>query len=91
MPSFVGNDYYCESGHTGTHSDGHYHTRPTSWTDPLWDGEGCTIPENRCCDRHGWFHKNVSSTTDDVEVKWCSNNLRTDKDVLTDLVDIWVL
>ena len=91
VPSFVGNDYYCESGHIGPHSDGSYTSRPTSWTDPLWDGEGCTIPENRCCDRHGWFHKNVSSTTDDVEVKWCSNNLRTDKDVLTDLVDIWVL
>ena len=88
VPSFVGNDYYCESGHTGPLSD---EIRPTSWADPLWDGEGCTIPENRCCDRHGWFHRNVSSTSDDVEVRWCSNNPRTVENVLTDLVDMWVL
>ena len=91
VPSFVGNDYCCESGHMGLHSDGLYHTRPTSWADPLWDGEGCTIPENRCCDRHGWFHKNVSSTFDDVEVRWCCNGILANEDVLTDLVDIWVL
>ena len=91
VPHFVGNDYYCEAGHTAPLSDGLYHTRPTSWADPLWDGEGYTIPENRCCDRHGWFHKNVSSTSDNIEVRWYSNSPRTVKDVLTDLVDIWVL
>jgi len=43
VPSFVGNDYLCESGNPGT-----------SWTDilytsdPLWDGQGCGSPP--CCE-----------------------------------------
>ena len=34
VPNFVGNDYYCEAGHTAPLSDGHYETRPTSWLLP---------------------------------------------------------
>ena len=42
-PSYMGNDYFCESGNPGT-----------SWTDviyasdPLWDGQGCGSPP--CCE-----------------------------------------
>ena len=38
-PSFVGNDYYCESG---TYSSFSYILYP----DPLWDGQNCNGPES---------------------------------------------
>ena len=85
IPSFVDNHYYCESGFVNRTQG------KTAWEDPLWDGEGCTIAENQCCDRYGWFHRDTSPTTDNIEVRWCSNHPRTKEDVYTDLVEIWVL
>ena len=36
VPSFVGNDYICESGNPGTTWTGVLYAN-----DPLWDGQGC--------------------------------------------------
>ena len=85
VPDFVGEHHYCESGFPDSTS------QQTAWNDPLWDGAGCTAPGNQCCERYGWFHRVIPSTTDDIEVRWCSNHLRTTEDVYTDLVEIWVL
>ena len=63
----------------------------TAWDDPLWDGAGCTVTGNQCCERYGWFHRVIPPTTDDIEIRWCSNLPRSQKDVYTDLVEIWVL
>ena len=41
-PSFVGNNYYCESGRGGTDDHDAYH-----FSDPLWDGSGCIY--SNCC------------------------------------------
>ena len=85
VPNFVGEHHYCESG---------FSVNPrgqTSWGDPLWDGAGCTVEGNQCCERYGWFHRVIASTTDDIEVRWCSNKRRSIEDVYTDLVEIWVL
>ena len=84
IPSFVDNHYYCEAGFVNTTYG------KTAWEDPLWDGEGCTIAGNKCCERYGWFHRDIPSTTDNIEVRWCSNYLRTHEDIYTDLVEIWV-
>ena len=53
-----------------------------AWEDPLWDGEGCTQPNNTCCQRSGWFHKEVPPTTDNIEVRWCCDESRANEDVL---------
>ena len=85
VPDFVGEHHYCDSG---------FPNRPsykTVWDDPLWDGAGCTAPGNQCCEHYGWFHRVIPSTTDDIEVRWCSNDPRAQEDVYTDLVEIWVL
>ena len=85
---FVGDDYYCESG---------FHNSPAqkspriAWEDPLWDGEGCAPPNNTCCQRSGWFHKEVPPTTDNIEVRWCCDESRANEDFYTDIVEIWVL
>ena len=63
-PSFVGDDYYCETGFVSR-------AQRVAWEDPLWDGKGCSRPEDRCCQRFGWFHKTVPSSDDHIELRWC--------------------
>ena len=84
IPTFVGTDYYCESGFVMTRQ------YRTAWEDPLWDGVRCVTPGNTCCQRHGWFHKQVQQTSDSIEVRWCADGRRSDKDVFTDMLEIWV-
>ena len=67
-PSFVGNDYYCESG-TLTNPQGSWYT-----SDPLWDGIQCGGDEGPCCNHTGlpWFHKTLStSTTTTITTRVC--------------------
>ena len=85
IPPFVNNHYYCEAGFVRTKYG------KTAWDDPLWDGEGCTVAGNQCCERYGWFHRDIPPTTDNIEVRWCGNFGRSFKDVYTDLVEIWVV
>ena len=49
VPSFVGDNYFCESGTASS---------PTSQLytdDPLWDGEGCGGDEGPCCNAPQWY------------------------------------
>ena len=67
-PSFVGDNYYCESGNpTGT---GSWHNLYSG--DRLWDGEQC---EGECCSNGKsppWFSVELPTpTTDDIEVRIC--------------------
>ena len=84
IPSFVGDHYYCESGFVE-----HYEPR-VAWEDPLWDGNGCHTTNNTCCDRFGFFYRNVTTSTDDIEVRWCKfGDLADDSPV--DQLEIWVM
>ena len=87
IPSFVGSNYYCETGRLGTGPN-----RKIWWDDPLWDGQGCVTSGNTCCDRYGWFHRHVPPTTDDIEVRWskCYTTF-SGEDILTDQLEIWVM
>ena len=69
FPSFVGNDYYCETG-SRTQPQRRYY-----FDDPLWDGKGCG-PGNTCCDRGGpWFCKQLPQPTqNDIEMRVCTNS-----------------
>jgi len=68
-PSFVGNNYYCESGVNhgyGSYEDYHF-------SDPLWDGSGCII--SHCCDtpNQPWFYRDLNTaTTSNLEARLCS-------------------
>lgn len=43
------------------------------------------------CYIFGWFHKTVfPSTLDTIEVRSCADQQRSNEDVLTDLVEIWL-
>ena len=69
-PSFVGNDYFCESGYTST-----FHPRYAT-EDPLWDGKQCRYREAPCCRKSylPWFLKNIGgTTTDSLELRLCTD------------------
>ena len=71
VPSFVGQNYFCESGLTEW--DANNILYPNG--DPLWDGQGCG-PTSSCCifNSPPWFHVTLpSSTTDDIEVRICNS------------------
>ena len=87
-PSFVGSDYYCESG---------LYSRP--WTsivysdDVLWDGEGCDANEAPCCNPPDlpWFCKGFPEpTSDDLEVRICTDQPPSDEDVPLEVIELYV-
>ena len=69
VPSFIGNNYFCDTGHDGPDWSG----SAVYPEDPLWDGEGCG-PTNTCCEFNNppWFCTALPQpTTDDVEIRLC--------------------
>ena len=73
LQSFIGNDYFCESGNPTT-DGGWQYILYTS--DPLWDGEGCGSIEGVCCTAPGlpWFNKVLNTTTTDyLELRVCGD------------------
>ena len=71
IPSFVGQNYFCEAGLV-RYSDG-INAPFFSNSDPLWDGQGCG-PTSSCCTLNSppWFNVTLPSpTTDGIEVRIC--------------------
>ena len=86
VPSFVGEDFYCETGTAGSSFENR-----VVWEDPLWDGQGCASSSNQCCNRYGWFHREISTTSDNIEVRWCADSHQADENVFADQLEIWVM
>ena len=87
LQSFIGNDYYCESGKP---TDGPQFTFYTS--DPLWDGKDCSS-EGNCCTAPGlpWFHKVLNTTTTDyLELRVCGDERTTDEDAPVSFYELYV-
>ena len=74
LQSFIGNDYFCESGNPAT--DGRWQ-RILYTSDPLWDGKGCGSLEGTCCTSRPslpWFNKVLNTaTTDYLELRVCGD------------------
>ena len=88
VPSFVGNDYFCESG---VHSEWN-HNYVLYPNDVLWDGQDCTS-NSTCCQLNNppWFTKNLPNTTiDDIELRLCTSNTPVFDDVPLELVELYV-
>ena len=91
VPSFVGNNYFCESGNP---------TLEYNYTlfanDPLWDGQGCGAAS--CCELSyppgvtpPWFCKQLpQTTTDDIEVRICGDQGIANEDTPVQLIEIYV-
>ena len=86
VPTFVGNNYYCEAGFKGSFRV------ETVWSDPLWDGKCCSASTNTCCNRYGWFYRDVQASSKYVEVRVCGYYYGyTRSDVPLDQLEIWVM
>ncbi len=89
IPSFVGQDYFCETGITGDWSllglfypDG----------DPLWDGEDCGSGST-CCELNDppYFCKILPEpTSDDIELRICGDEGIGYEDTPIELIEIFV-
>ena len=86
VPSFIGDNYYCESGNPTSSFEAY---RLYS-SDPLWDGKQC---EGECCSNGKsppWFSVELPSpTTDDIEVRICIPQPSYD-DVAIELLEIYI-
>ena len=85
-PSLIGNDYFCDTG-------SQHHVQSIFYPDnPLWDGEGCG-PASTCCSLNNppWFRKQLPSTTsDDIEMRLCRDETRSNEDIPIEIIEIYV-
>ena len=80
LPSFVGNDTSCENEGSDTYSN----------NDKLWDGLGCSATLRKCCDKGSWFCKDLPQpTTDDIEVRLCCDEGRSNEDVYIEHFELY--
>ena len=89
IPTFVGNDYFCESG---LHSAWSGQYTVLNSNDVLWDGQNCTSTST-CCQLNNppWFIKNLpTETTDDIELRICTDNIYGQEDVAIELIELYV-
>ena len=88
VPSFVGSDYYCESGCPGMYNHSTIYS-----DDVLWDGQQCGTLETNCCTipNQPWFHKVLDTpSSDNIEIRLCIDSSTADENVLVSLYDIYV-
>ena len=89
-PSYVGNDYYCESGLPLNET----FTSLLYPNDTLWDGQQCLGLEGPCCTNPNlpWFNKALDgvSNTDYIEVRSCVLYTSADEDTPLDILELYV-
>ena len=88
VPSFVGNNYFCDTGNPGPDFPDTVHT-----DDPLWDGAGCG-PTNTCCQFNNppWFCTTLSAaTTDALELRICHDEAENNEDIIVSFVELAVM
>ena len=87
-PSFVGSNYYCESGNPTQDWVGRKFPN-----DMLWDGEQCSH-EGTCCtgtNTPPWFSVNLGSpTSDDIEVRIMGSESTDNEDTPIELLEMYV-
>ena len=87
-PSFVGNDYYCESGNPTDQ----WSTNQFFVDDLLWDGQQC---EGTCCNGTNsppWFCVQLPAapTLDRIEVRICGDEPTYNEDTPIELLEIYI-
>ena len=60
-------------------------------SDVLWDGQGCTANSTCQFNNPPWFTKNLpSATTDDIELRLCTNSQLAVDDVPIEFIELYV-
>ena len=87
--SFIGNNYFCDTGNRGPGSS----STEVYVDDPLWDGAGCSSVSS-CCQLNNppWFCVTLpQATTDDIEARICSDEVLDNEDTLVSYINIYVM
>ena len=87
VPPFIGQDYFCETGSRGRYQDNTFYP-----DDPLWNGQGCG-GTSTCCSFNNppWFCKQLPQpTTDDIELRLCSDQEIDNEDTPLEIVEIYI-
>ena len=87
-PSFVGNNYFCESGLNTAYTGAPFILYPD---DPLWDGQNCV---SDCCQFNTppYFTRTLPApTSDDIELRICLVNSGSVSDLPIDQVELHVI
>ena len=82
-PAFVGSNHYCGSGVAGDSDENFYYL-----SDPLWDGNGCSIGSG-CCAQIGmpWFYRKLPvPVDDDFEVRICKSSPYSNEDIAVERI-----
>ena len=85
-PSFVGSNYYCESGQETTDNHAAYY-----FNDPLWDGLGCI--HSNCCSvpNQPWFYRQLNEITSaNIEVRLCVTRSFSAGFTMIDQLEIYI-
>ncbi len=86
LPSFIGNNYFCDTGdHDAGYVTGMYYP-----DEPLFDGQGCG-PDSTCCQftTPPWFCTELPQpTSDDLEIRICGNKPFSSEDVVISMINI---
>ena len=90
VPSYISENYFCATGNPGPEWD--------DWSivyadNPLWDGKGCG-PTNTCCQLNNppWFCTTLPQpTTDNIEMRVCSDEAEDNEDVILSFVKINIM
>ena len=78
-PSFVGDDYFCDSGTPEHASPGRF------YSDPLWNDADCVH-----CANPPWFHQQLPQpTSDGIEMRVCRDEPNINEDVAIQVVEIY--
>ena len=90
LPTFLGNDYYCDSGNPSRNS---YTLK--LYPDRLWDNSGPScVSGSTCCDNpdQPWFKKKLAQpANEDVEMRWCAGSTPdSNEDTATTRVELYI-
>ena len=89
VQSFIGNNYFCESGNPTTTFENKIYSN-----DVLWDGENCGPNEGSCCSAPGlpWFHRDygTNTITDYIELRLCGDDGWEDEDAMLSKYEIYI-
>ena len=93
VESFIGNDWYCESGNHVAYS----YKVESNMSDQLWDGKDCQPDEYACCEdklgqaKKPWFHKVLpGETMDHLEICICGDEDKTNENILITAYELYV-
>ena len=88
VPSFIGSNYYCESGIASGYPNSVLYAN-----DPLWDGQQCGGLEGPCCTnfKMPWFIKTLNeTTTEDIELRVMADEGTNNEDIPLDIIELYI-